>query len=578
MPATDERVQAPATLRLEPGEGVVVDVPRLLASRLLVQASSGGGKSWMLRYVVEQLAERLPVWVLDYEGEYPSLRERYPFLLAGDGGEVAIDVKTAGTLARRLLELQVSAVIDLSGLRLNERRAYVGAFLEATMSAPRRLWGARAIVVDEAQALAPQEGSSAATEVMGALALQGRKRGFAGIMATARLSKLDKDVSASLLNRLIGLTGEDVDQRRAADALGFDREGARSLGQLDPGEFWAYGPAIAKTPVLVRAGGIRTHHPQPGEIAPPVPPAKGAIKALAAELEDLATRAAAEVHSIEEAEARIRELEREVQRLRKGHPPAVDGAALRELRARAEAAEARAQAAEEDVRTAAGIFAQTATEVAQLGEAIAARGRLLLLEDSAAPPASAPRTLEEMGGLSFDPAAAARARSEAPSSRPQRDASDAVQRILDGLATYEALGQLETPRPAAAAMAGYKQGGYFNTAVRQAVDAGLLTAGAGSLALTPAGRARAHARPVHSLADVHAVWLAQGDDAQRRVLQVLLERYPTPVPRDELAAAAGYRVGGYFNTAPKALETMGAAEKQGKRLVASRLLYPEGLS
>jgi DNA helicase HerA-like ATPase len=62
---------------------------------------------------------------------------------------------------------------------------------------------------------------------------QGRKRGFAGIIATQRLSKLHKDAAAEANNVIIGRTWLDADQVRAGDALGLskaDRLKLRDVG------------------------------------------------------------------------------------------------------------------------------------------------------------------------------------------------------------------------------------------------------------------------------------------------------------------------------------------------------------
>jgi DNA helicase HerA-like ATPase len=57
----------------------------------------------------------------------------------------------------RLLELGVSAVIDLSELG-PDRPAYVAKFLDAMINAPRELWHAVLVVVDEAHRLCPEKG------------------------------------------------------------------------------------------------------------------------------------------------------------------------------------------------------------------------------------------------------------------------------------------------------------------------------------------------------------------------------------------------------------------------------------
>ena len=50
-----------------------LDLPTLVDSRLLIQANSGGGKSWLLRLIAERAG--IQTIMLDNEGEFASLRE-----------------------------------------------------------------------------------------------------------------------------------------------------------------------------------------------------------------------------------------------------------------------------------------------------------------------------------------------------------------------------------------------------------------------------------------------------------------------------------------------------------------------
>ena len=92
------------------GKGVGFDLDTLLVTRLLIQANSGAGKSWLLRKLIEQLYGHVQVIVIDPEGEFATLREKYDFVLVGAGGETPADVRSAGLLAEKLLELRASAV------------------------------------------------------------------------------------------------------------------------------------------------------------------------------------------------------------------------------------------------------------------------------------------------------------------------------------------------------------------------------------------------------------------------------------------------------------------------------------
>src|SRR5258706_6422209 len=54
------------------GKKLELDLPKLVDTRLLIQANSGGGKSWLLRLIAERAG--IQTIVLDNEGEFASLR------------------------------------------------------------------------------------------------------------------------------------------------------------------------------------------------------------------------------------------------------------------------------------------------------------------------------------------------------------------------------------------------------------------------------------------------------------------------------------------------------------------------
>ena len=84
---------------------------------------------------------------------------------------------------------------------------------------------------------------------------RGRKRGYCGILATQRLSKLHKDAAAEANNKLIGRAALDIDMRRAADELGFSgKVEQNTLRTLEDGQFYCFGPAISPTVTLVKIG------------------------------------------------------------------------------------------------------------------------------------------------------------------------------------------------------------------------------------------------------------------------------------------------------------------------------------
>lgn len=296
-------------------EPAQIDIKRLLETRMLIQANSGGGKSWAIRRLLEQTAGLVPQLVIDPEGEFSSLREKYDYVIAAaHDGDALAHPKTAQLLARRLLETGVSAILDIYDLKAHERQAFVRLFIEALMNAPKALWQPRLIVLDEAHVFAPEAGKAESAGAVIDLATRGRKRGFALIAATQRLAKLHKDAAAELLNKLVGRTGLDVDVKRAGDELGMTpREAMGKLRPLAAGEFFAFGPALSMTVRRLKVGDVKTTHPRAGDRtlrAPPKP--TEAIKAVLPKLYDLPKEAEQEARSIEELKRELANVRREL--------------------------------------------------------------------------------------------------------------------------------------------------------------------------------------------------------------------------------------------------------------------------
>lgn len=300
--------------KIKLNENTEVDLAKLIDSRLLVQANSGGGKSWLLRRILEESHGKVQQIIIDLEGEFSSLREKYDYILAGKGGDVPAEPKTAGLLARKLLEMGVSAIIDLYELPHYERKHFVKLFLEAMINAPKNLWHSCLVVVDEAHIFAPEKGQSEAMESVIDLATRGRKRGYCAVLATQRLSKLHKDAAAECNNKLIGRTGLDIDMKRAAEELGFtSKDQYLSLRNLSPGEFFAYGPALSKEVVKITVGGVKTSHPKAGSrMLTKITPPTDRIKKVLKKLTDLPQEAKKEMNTIADFKSEIADLRRQL--------------------------------------------------------------------------------------------------------------------------------------------------------------------------------------------------------------------------------------------------------------------------
>lgn len=251
----------------------------LMEGRLLIQAGSGGGKSYCIRKFCEAAFGRVPIILIDREGEFASLRETFDFVLAGREGDTPATVETAAELARTVLETSANIICNLSDLTPEQQTAWVAAFVGEMMNASEELWKDFIVIIDEAHLFCPQKGKVASKGAVTALATLGRKRGFCAVLATQRISKLDKDVAAELHNVLIGKTVLDRDRERARDALDVGTankaEFNKTVRHFEAGYFYAYGTAISEIePRIVRIGTCVTTHRKRGQrvrVAAPPP-------------------------------------------------------------------------------------------------------------------------------------------------------------------------------------------------------------------------------------------------------------------------------------------------------------------
>lgn len=246
-----------------PAGPTLLDLERLLATRLLIQAGSGGGKSWLLRRLIEQAFGKVRLIVFDPEGELVTLAETFDFTVCAPDSKIAPIGPSTGAAAARAIYLSGrSAILCLSEFDgLQEMQQFVGDFCGELLRMPQEHWHHMVVAIDEAQIFAPQNDKAESKKPLIDLSRRGRKRGICPIFATQRLSELSKGVAGQLENRMIGLTTLDLDVARAADMLGMRAAQAKHLlSRLPGGHFIAFGPALGYDLSETKVGPVITRH------------------------------------------------------------------------------------------------------------------------------------------------------------------------------------------------------------------------------------------------------------------------------------------------------------------------------
>lgn len=560
------------------GKKLELDLPVLVDTRLLIQANSGGGKSWLLRLIAERAG--IQTIVLDNEGEFASLREMVDVLLVGAGGELPANPRHAALLARRLLEYKVSAVVDLYELKLSDRRRFVKLFLDSLIHLPRELWRPTLVILDEAHIYCPERGSGEAesTEAVISLMSQGRKRGFAGIIATQRLSKLHKDAAAEANNVIIGRTWLDADQVRAGDTLGLSKADRLKLRDVGQGEFYAFGPALGQPGVVhFRSDQVRTTHPRPGQrhlLTAPAP--SRAICGVLGKFADLPQEAEDEIRAFDAARRRIAELDRQIK-----HLQSASGARQSDQ----VAIERAVKSAVERERVAwQRKWAQGRVRLRQMTVTLGSTGQSL---------GKVKELLEETEREWLNGPAVATASSSSRNRQSERTENPANDRIASGENLDESLKLAAGERRILTALAQYPQGrskvqvavltgyaatgGGFNNYLGALRSRGLIEGDGDRLTITEGGiQPLGSWKPLPTGSELVDYWRTRLGKAERLILETLTQVYPAGLNKEEVAAQAGYEAnGGGFNNALGRLRTLELVQGRGE-LRASDNLFESG--
>lgn len=487
---------------------------------------------------IEQLSGKVQIFIIDHEGEFSTLREKFNFVLIGEGGEARPDIRTAGLLANRLLELNASTIFDLSEAfraHPSHRPAYVHAFLSAMMEAPRNLWHPVLVIVDEAHKYCPEKDEAESSEAMVSVATDGRKRQFCAIWATQRLSKLNKDAAAELLNKAIGGTVLDIDVKRAADDLGFYGDDLRAFKNeikvIERGNFYVLGQALCTTRTLVKVGEVETHPPQAGRKASAPPPAPEKIKELLPKLADLPKEAEEKARTEADLRAEIRSLKSQL----RNAPAKTDERAIEIAVERVREAEKRSWRRRLD--NAINARVPLIRGLAKIAKEAAA------LADIPAPKIDLPEETPKMPAITVTkcaPAAAApRLWDKAAFCNSQNnDLPIGEKAVLYAVAQY----QEGVERDQLSVLSGYKRSSR-DAYLARLKQRGCIDERGGKIVSTEAGIAALgnDYEPLPEGEELQRYWLAKLPEGEKKILEVLLQQNGQPIDRDALDEATGYK-------------------------------------
>jgi uncharacterized protein len=234
-----------------------INADLLATGRTSVIGSSGSGKSYAVGVICEELCKnRVPFVIIDIEGEYSGLKEKYEAIWVGD--EEACDLKW-GKIDLKLLARYAPdcppLILDLS--ETDKPRDKVAAFLLAIYREISKRRTPYLVILEEADRFAPQVGDR--LPIFDEVARRGRKRGLGLMLCTQRPSLVDKNILSQCSNQLIGKLVIRNDLNSVAQF--FSSRGAPTqLTTLSPGEFFALGGLSGSDQLRVKIRKRETRH------------------------------------------------------------------------------------------------------------------------------------------------------------------------------------------------------------------------------------------------------------------------------------------------------------------------------
>jgi hypothetical protein len=246
-------------LRIADGLTLPVDV---VTQTVAIVAKRRAGKSYTMRRIVEQLMNAgQQVVLVDPKGDQWGLRSAADgkgpglpiVILGGERADVPLEVGAGEMVAKLAVEERVSILIDLSLFRKADVARFMTDFLETVyrLKAREVYRTPLMLVIDEADAIAPQKPQPGEERMLGAaedIVRRGGQRGLGCILVTQRTAVLNKNVltQAEILVALRTIAPQDLAAMNAWIDVHGEPEQKKtlmaSLPALPVGDAWFWSP------------------------------------------------------------------------------------------------------------------------------------------------------------------------------------------------------------------------------------------------------------------------------------------------------------------------------------------------
>lgn len=576
----------------------------IVTQTIAILAKRRVGKSYTMRRLVEQLFRaNLQVVIVDPKGDQWGIRSSadgkkpgFPVvILGGEHADAPLEANAGEVVANLVVKDRVSVLLDISLFRKHEVATFMTGFLENLyrLKAQEQYRTPLMLVIDEADAVAPQKPQRGEERMLGAaedIVRRGGQRGIGCTLVTQRSAVLNKNVltQAQMLIVLRTIAPQDLAAMNSWIDVHGEAEQRKilmeSLPSLPIGDAWFWSPGWpTENGIFTRAHvfPIETFDsgatPKVGE-KPIVPKNLADVDLDALKAQMAATIEKAKAENPAALRKRIAELEKHKCPVVNQNPvkverieiPAIGQRALKRLFE----SEGKMRKLIRDAKV---VFAASEANVQRFEEGL---DKLLAEIKKVSSPTG---TVGQLVGIPV----ASRAKPTENSFKKPPTSSDSnpieitgpEQRILNAIAWLESISVSQPVKEAVAFIAEYSPSSSgFTNACGSLRTKGLVTyPGGGTIAFTEEGRTHAVA-PDHTLTtnELHRKVLEKLPGPERKLMQPILDAFPGDLSNEELAEKSGYSLlSSGFTNARGRLRTLGLIEyPQPGRVVAKKILFP----
>lgn len=234
----------------------------LITQSVSILAKRRVGKSFTARKLAEGVFNAgQQICIIDPKGDWWGIRYASDgnspglpiFILGGEHGDLPIEVNSGSLVAKLLVEDHVSILLDLSMFRKYEVATFMAQFLEDLyrLKAQEKYRTALMLLVDEADAIAPQKPQENEARMLGAIediVRRGGQRGIGCTMISQRSAVLNKNVltQTQILIALRTIAPQDIQAMDEWIKVHGEVEERKilmqSLPSLPVGDCWVWSP------------------------------------------------------------------------------------------------------------------------------------------------------------------------------------------------------------------------------------------------------------------------------------------------------------------------------------------------